>query len=155
LGEAKAQSLKTNQDSVSYALGMDIGKSLSSNGIEVDVASFLKGLETTYKGGDALFGEEEKMRIIKDAFNKAAERRIAKLQAAETAFFASIKTNPNIKHLQDGLYYEVISEGSGAKPTMDDEISVHYKGALANGTEFDNSYDRGQPLDLDLGRVIK
>jgi len=154
-GTLNAQELKNNQDTVSYALGIDVGKSLSSSGIAIESSSFLKGLEASLKGGESLLGEEERMRILRDAFNTAAEQRTAKLKSEETTFFEKIKQNPNIKHFQGGLYYEVIREGTGEKPTANDEVDVHYLGTLANGKEFDSSYKRGQSTQLDLNRVIK
>jgi len=155
LGGAKAQTLRTERDSASYAIGMDVAKSLLNTGFEIDPGVFLKGLEAVYQGGGALFGEEEKMRVIQTAFGKATARRKARLQAAETAFFDSIRIVPNVRHLQDGLYYEVIREGNGDRPTADDGVTVHYKGTLANGKPFDSSYDRGQPAQLELKNVIK
>ncbi|QBQ40843.1 FKBP-type peptidyl-prolyl cis-trans isomerase [Sphingobacterium psychroaquaticum] len=146
---------KTVVDSVSYAVGMDVAKSLASSGVKIQSASFMKGLEDVLQSKTALFGVEEKMRIIKDAFNKAADLKMEALKKEENAFFATLKTKPNVKHLQDGLYYEVIAEGNGPKPTVDDEVNVHYKGTLANGKVFDSSYDRGTPLDLSLARVIR
>jgi len=95
------------------------------------------------------------MRILQEAFAKATARRTAKLRAAEKAFFDSLRTAPNIRHLQDGLYYEVLREGEGDRPAPDAGITVHYKGSLPDGTVFDSSYDRGQPADLELTRVIK
>ncbi len=142
-------------DSVSYALGMDVAKSLASSGVEINTGSFTKGMDAILKQQQALFGEEEKIRILKDAFTKAADAKMTAKKQEENAFFASIKGKPNVQHLQDGLYYEVIEQGTGAKPTEHDEVNVHYKGTLANGKVFDSSYDRGAPLDLQLGRVIR
>jgi len=155
LGGAKAQTLRTERDSASYALGMDVARSFLNTGFEVDPGVFLQGLETVYHGGGALLGEEEKMRILQTAFEKATARRKARLQAAETAFFDSLRTVPNIRHLQDGLYYEVVREGNGDRPTADDGVTVHYKGSLADGKTFDSSHDRGQPAQLELRNVIK
>ncbi|GHE33755.1 FKBP-type peptidyl-prolyl cis-trans isomerase [Sphingobacterium griseoflavum] len=150
-----AQDLKSAGDSVSYALGIDVGSSLASNGVNIRPESFLKGLNDGVKGADRLIGQEEGIRIIKAAFAKAAEEKASLLKKEETTFFESIKNKAEVKHLSDGLYYEVLKEGSGAKPTATDEVTVHYKGALANGKVFDSSYERGEPIDLGLDRVIK
>lgn len=146
---------KVAVDSASYALGMDVAKSLAASGVPVSSTSFTKGFDAVLNGGNALFGEEEKMQIIRAAFAKASEAKAAEGKKEEQAFFETLKNKPNVKLLQDGLYYEVLTEGTGAKPTMEDEINVHYKGALANGKVFDSSYDRGQPIDLSLGQVIR
>ncbi|TYR32136.1 FKBP-type peptidyl-prolyl cis-trans isomerase [Sphingobacterium phlebotomi] len=151
----QGQVLKSNADSVSYALGKDVGSSLASSGIAINSETFLQGVNDAIQGNEELIGEEEGIRIIKAAFAKAAEERINAFKEEETVFFDTIKEKPGIQHFQDGLYYEVIQEGSGAKPTGDDEVQVHYKGTLANGKVFDNSYERGEPLNIDLANVIK
>lgn len=153
--EGRAQDLKSTGDSVSYALGIDVGSSLASNGVAIVPESFLKGLNDGVQGTGKLIGKEEGIRIIKAAFAKAAEEKASVLKKEETTFFDSIKNKAGVKHLSDGLYYEVLKEGTGAKPTPTDEVTVHYKGALPNGKVFDSSYDRGEPLDLGLDRVIK
>ncbi len=151
----RAQVLKSASDSVSYALGIDVGSSLASNGVTISPESFLKGLNDGVQGASRLIGQEEGMRIIKAAFAKAAEEKASLMKKEETTFFESIKNKAGVQHLSDGLYYEVLKEGSGAKPAATDEVTVHYKGALANGKVFDSSYDRGEPIDLGLDRVIR
>src|SRR5690606_320112 len=151
----QAQVLKSNTDSVSYALGKDVGSSLTTSGITINSESFLQGVNDAIQGKEELIGKEEGIRIIKAAFAKAAEERINAFKEEELTFFDTIKEKPGIQHFQDGLYYEVIQEGNGAKPTGDDEVTVHYRGTLANGKVFDNSYDRGEPLNIELANVIK
>jgi len=146
---------KVAVDSVSYALGMDVAKTFSTSGLPLNSQSFIQGMEAVLQNKATLFGEEEKMQIIRTAFTKASEVKAAGLKKEEQAFFETLKSNPKVKLLQDGLYYEVLTEGTGAKPTMEDEINVHYKGALANGKVFDSSYDRGRPIDLSLAQVIR
>lgn len=155
MSTTQAQTLKSNTDSVSYALGKDVGSSLTSSGVKINSESFLQGVNDAIQGREELIGEEEGIRIIKEAFAKAAEEKINAFKEEETTFFDTIKKKSGIQHFQDGLYYEVIQEGNGAKPTGDDEVTVHYKGTLANGKVFDNSYERGEPLDIDLANVIK
>lgn len=151
----QAQELKSDVDSVSYALGMDVGSSLATNGVAISSESFLKGVNDAIQGNEQLIGQEEGIRIIKAAFTKAAEERINMLKDEELAFFDTLKEKTGVQHFQDGLYYEVMEEGSGAKPTTEDEVTVHYKGALPDGKVFDDSNRRGQPLDLELSNVIK
>lgn len=152
---AKAQVLKSTSDSVSYALGIDVGSSLANNGVKIVPESFLKGVQDGVNSSNRLIGEEEGIRIIKAAFAKAAEEKERELRKEETAFFEGIKGKAGIKQVEGGLYYEVMQEGTGAKPTPTDEVTVHYKGSLPSGKVFDSSYDRGEPLELGLDRVIK
>src|SRR5690606_21457563 len=152
---ANAQELKSNGDSVSYALGVDVGASLLKGGMKIDNKTFQRGVQDALAGNDELFNQDERIRIIKDAFNRAAEEKAAKLKQGEADFFAQLKGKPNIKETTEGLFYEVLREGNGAKPTETDEVTVHYKGALIGGKVFDNSYDRGEPMELGLDRVIR
>lgn len=155
LWTAEAQVLESNTDSVSYALGRDVGASLTANGVSIDAEIFMQGVNDGVKGEGALLEEEEAVTVIQRAFAAAAEKKVKALKDEENAFFDSIKLKPGVRHFEDGLYYEVIQEGTGAKPSGEDEVTVHYKGSLANGKEFDNSYERGEPLDIELARVIK
>ncbi|WDF67346.1 FKBP-type peptidyl-prolyl cis-trans isomerase [Sphingobacterium oryzagri] len=153
--QGKAQKLTSSTDSVSYALGMDVGSSLTASGVVIHPESFLKGVQDGVAGSSRLIEKEEGIRIIKAAFAQAAEMKAKALKQEETTFFDGIKTKPGVKAGEAGLYYEVLQEGTGAKPTATDEVTVHYKGALASGKVFDSSYDRGEPIDLGLDRVIR
>lgn len=153
--QGKAQTLKSSTDSVSYALGIDVGSSLTANGVVISAESFVNGVRDGIAGSNRLIGQEEGIRIIKAAFAKAADDKAKALKQEETTFFESIKSKSEIKPGEDGLYYEVLQEGTGAKPTATDEVTVHYKGTLASGKVFDSSYDRGEPIDLGLDRVIR
>ncbi|MGO1242743.1 MAG: FKBP-type peptidyl-prolyl cis-trans isomerase [Sphingobacterium sp.] len=155
VNNSQAQELTSNLDSVSYALGLDVGASLLKGGMEIDDVKFQRGVSDALAGNSELFNEEERIRIIKNAFNKAAEQRAEEMKEVESDFFASIQGKPNLKSAVDGLYYEVLREGTGTKPMETDEVTVHYKGSLVDGKVFDNSYDRGEPMELGLDRVIR
>ena len=70
------------------------------------------------------------------------------------AFLEQNKTRPGVKTTASGLQYEVVKEGTGPKPGPTDSVTCNYKGTLINGTEFDNSYTRGEPITFPLNRVI-
>lgn len=152
---AQGQTLKTASDSVSYALGRDLGSSLTKSGVSVVAERFMQGLIDGVEDGEALISAEEGMRIIKGAFAKAAEEKRELMKKEQTVFFDQLKSKQGVVAAEDGLYYEVLQEGDGLKPTLEDEVLVHYKGNLANGKEFDSSYKRGEPLSLRLSSVIK
>ena len=71
------------------------------------------------------------------------------------AFLAANKNNPGVVTLEDGLQYQVMTEGKGATPSAEDIVTVNYKGSLIDGTEFDSSYKRGQPAQFQVGGVIR
>ena len=102
-----------------------------------------------------LLSLEQANTIITGAFAKAAEEKAARLKATEIAFMDSVKNIAGIQSLEEGLYYQVLQEGTGAKPTVEDEVTVHYKGSLTNGKVFDDSRERGEPLELELSHVIR
>src|SRR5690606_18384900 len=99
LSVTQAQVLKSNRDSVSHALGKDVGSSLASNGIAINTESFLRGVNDAIQGKDELIGEEEGIRIIKGAFAKAAEERINVLKKEETTFFDTLQKKAGVQHL--------------------------------------------------------
>ena len=80
---------------------------------------------------------------------------IHQLKIEKQYFDELVKSNDSIKELSDGIYYKVITMGDGEKPGETDVVTVHYRGTLTDGTQFDSSYDRGQTIDFPLNRVIK
>ena len=152
---AQAQALKTNADSVSYALGQDVGASLFKTGMTINDKSFLQGMHDAFADGKQLFTEGQRMEILQAAFSKAQDLKVEKQKKEEEEFFAKLKNQKGIVQGPEGIYYEVLVEGKGAKPTTADDITVHYKGTLLSGTVFDNSYDRSEPLELTLESVVR
>lgn len=160
---ANAQEIKTRMDSVSYAIGMDIGRNLKSNPAYVDVIvkeMLSKGFEDAFIGNEAL-SDADYQRVIR-AFQAEAQAKMqeAQAKAAENAkadgeaFLAQNKTRAEVKTTASGLQYEVLQEGTGATPTASNKVRVHYTGTLIDGTVFDSSVQRGEPLEFNLGGVI-
>jgi FKBP-type peptidyl-prolyl cis-trans isomerase FklB len=81
--------------------------------------------------------------------------KIESQKAAGAAFMAANSSKENVKELPGGIQYEVIKEGTGAKPELRDKVKAHYKGTLLDGKEFDNSFKRGQPFSAPLTALIK
>ncbi|MEM0998333.1 MAG: FKBP-type peptidyl-prolyl cis-trans isomerase [Bacteroidota bacterium] len=157
------EKLETHLDSVSYAIGMDLGKNFKQQGIELDMDVFVKGMEDgSGEEGMAMITDEQS-RSLMMAFQRelqAKQEEQRKAQAGEnlakaTEFLAQNKNNPNVTELPSGLQYEVMSIGTGAMPTINDQVTTHYHGTLLNGTVFDSSVDRGQPATFPLNGVIK
>ncbi|MCW3122123.1 MAG: FKBP-type peptidyl-prolyl cis-trans isomerase [Flavipsychrobacter sp.] len=86
--------------------------------------------------------------------NMKAEQAATNLAAGQE-FLAANKQKPGITELPSGLQYEVMTEGTGAKPTASSKVTCHYHGTLINGTIFDSSVQRGRPADFPLNQVIK
>ncbi|MGB0372093.1 MAG: FKBP-type peptidyl-prolyl cis-trans isomerase [Opitutales bacterium] len=87
--------------------------------------------------------------------SEIASRGLDERKAEMTAFFEKIATEEGVQKDESGFYFKVDSEGEGAKPTMADSVKVHYKGTLIDGTQFDSSYDRGEPATFPMTGVIK
>lgn len=146
----------------SYAMGMDVGRSLKGLNVEVNSAAFNQAVEDALTGSETLLGEEESAKIKQDFFRKKQENQMAERKSSGEqsktegeAFLVENAKKDGVTVTDSGLQYEVITQGDGAKPTATQTVSVHYKGTLLNGEEFDSSYSRGQPISFPLNGVIK
>lgn len=159
---ARKVTLKTPSDSISYSIGAMIGRNLKQQGMALD-ADVLAGAI-----GDALVDrtlaltDEQMEAVLKALQETMASQQVAHIQklaaenkAAGDAFLAQNKSRKGVVALASGLQYEVITEGTGAKPKATDKVTTHYKGTLLDGTTFDSSYDRGEPASFQLDQVIK
>jgi len=165
--------LKTQKDKISYAVGMNVGKGLGANlrqqSVEFDQAILLRGLKDALAGGKSLLTDDEakavltqlqtevrarqqeKMKLEQEKMKVAAEEN--KKEGAE--FLGENKTKEGVVTLPSGLQYRILTEGTGPKPAATDTVTCNYKGTLIDGTEFDSSYKRGQPLSIPVNGVIK
>ena len=159
---SSAVTLKTKKDKLSYALGMNIGKNLHGQQIELDPSLIARGLKDSMTGAKTLLTEDERKTVLTEAQNEMKQEMDAKMkQEADTNkkagedFLAANKSKEGVVTLPSGLQYKVITQGTGAKPTPSDTVVCNYRGTLTNGTEFDSSYKRGQPATFPVSGVIK
>jgi FKBP-type peptidyl-prolyl cis-trans isomerase len=160
-GASGTSSLDTEAQKFGYAIGADIGKSLAPVKDEVDLVALVDGIEEALAGKELRLDDEGREKIKSEVSRKIQEKqmaeRTAKAAAAKDAgekFLAENGKREGVKTTASGLQYEVMAEGSGAVPKATDKVTVHYKGTLIDGTEFDSSYSRGQPVTFPLGNVI-
>lgn len=161
-GAVDKADLKDAKDKLSYVLGFSLGSNMKRDGVEVNQDVFLKALQEGLSGGEAILGDEE-MRQVMQQFSQdlQAKRREARLKLAEKnqkdgeAFLAANKKKKGVTELKSGLQYKVLKAGKGKSPALTDQVTVHYRGTLIDGTEFDSSYSRGQPAKFQLNRVIR
>jgi FKBP-type peptidyl-prolyl cis-trans isomerase len=153
--------LATMTDKVSYAIGLNLGKGLKQQEVEVDLDVLLRGIKDALAEGQPAMTDEEIQQTMlefqQDLARRAQERRAAqaeKNQAEGETFLAQNKGKEGVQVTESGLQYMVIQEGTGPKPTASDRVQVHYRGTLIDGTQFDSSYDRGQPATFPLSSVI-
>ena len=153
--------LKTDKDKLSYAVGMNIGRSIHSQSMEIDPAILLRGLKDEMAGKTVMTDMEAHntlMQAQQEAKKKMDETRQASMEPnkkAGDAFLAANKTKEGVVTLPSGLQYKILKEGTGPKPTPADSVVCNYRGTLIDGKEFDSSYKRGQPATFPVGQVIK
>lgn len=153
--------LDSERAEVSYMIGLDVAKSLEPIKGDIDVEMLAKAMSDTFAGADKLMNDEQATRV-REAFTVRIQAKQQAEQAAKAeanlkegeAFLAANKDKPGVKTTESGLQYLVLREGSGAKPAATDRVKVHYRGTLLDGTEFDSSYERGQPAEFGLNQVI-
>ncbi len=154
--------LKTQKDKVSYAIGMNFGKSLQRQSVDVDPAILQRGLKDALAGGKLLMTDDEAKAALTQLQADMRKQQEAKAQEAGEenrekgeAFLTANKTREGVTTLPSGLQYKVITQGTGPKPTAGDSVVCNYRGTLIDGTEFDSSYKRGQPATFPVSGVIK
>jgi FKBP-type peptidyl-prolyl cis-trans isomerase len=152
---AEKLELKTQKDKLSYSLGMEIGNNLKKSDIEIDQAIYQQGMKDALAGSKTLLTEQEASEIISAMQKEWAVKFAEKKKAEGEAFLAKNKKQEGVKTRESGLQYKVITEGKGKAPKETDTVTVHYRGTLVDGTEFDSSYKRGQPASFPVNGVIK
>ncbi|PWS27054.1 peptidylprolyl isomerase [Pedobacter yonginense] len=158
--------LKSSLDTTSYAFGISIGSGLKATGLSsLNYDALLKGLKEAFKGANTALSQQQVQKCINDALTKSSESKnkaeaeanrikYAPMIKEGQAFLDENKKRAGVQTTASGLQYEVITAGTGVKPTATDSVLVHYKGTLLNGEQFDSSYDRGKPTAFTLNQVI-
>jgi FKBP-type peptidyl-prolyl cis-trans isomerase FklB len=152
--------LKSDNDKLSYGIGVSVGRNLSKQGTDVDMSILIKGIETGLAAEKLLISEKE-LRLLMNKYQgevrKSAllSKRLAREDNKKRGeeFLAENKTKPGVVELASGVQYKIIKEGSGPKPTVSDIVKVYYRGTLLDGTEFDST-DPDHPVDLKASALI-
>jgi FKBP-type peptidyl-prolyl cis-trans isomerase FklB len=166
---SQTPTLKTDKEKLSYALGMDLGKQFRTQSVEIDPDLFRQGLGDALSGGKTLLTEEEVRAAIASLQEKLKQKQMAlqeekitamkqlaeKNQKDGEAFLILNKAKPGVVTLPSGLQYKIVKAGGGKTPGIEDMVVCHYRGTLIDGTEFDSSYKRNEPLTLPVKGVIK
>lgn len=155
-------SLDSFEAKYSYALGQDIGNSLSNMPMEVKIDHLVQGLRDANAGDETLLSAEDARQVLQEFTQKA---QAAQLEQRQTAAADNLTSGENYRKengakegvttTESGLQIETVQAADGPQPTVDDRVSVHYTGTLVDGTKFDSSVDRGQPATFPLNGVIK
>ena len=147
---------ETEMEKVSYSLGVNMASSVKSQGLDsIDANAVAKAFEDVFQENDLDISEEESMKILQEYFGKLQAEKSAKANEAGAAYLAENKIKEGVITTESGLQYEVLVSGNGAKPTTNDQVTVHYHGMLTDGTVFDSSIERGSPATFGVTQVIK
>lgn len=161
-GTAYAQDTTSDKGKLSYSIGFQIGKDFTDRKMDVDINTVIKAMQDAYAKRPPVVAEE-KMRETLTAFQtkmmgeaKAEFDKVAGANLAQSnKFLAENKTKKGIVSLPSGLQYRVIEDGTGKQVGATSEVTVHYRGSLADGLEFDSSFARGEPVKFKVNEVIK
>ncbi|MDY6326389.1 MAG: FKBP-type peptidyl-prolyl cis-trans isomerase [Bacteroidales bacterium] len=147
----------TKEQKISYAIGANFGMNVKHDGIDINYDSFVQGMKDAIAGQNKLSDQEMQeafMQLQQDIEAKKKSGAAAEIEKGRK-FLEENKKNPEVKETASGLQYIVIQEGKGEKPTATSRVTVHYTGTLIDGTVFDSSVDRGEPITFGLNQVIR
>jgi FKBP-type peptidyl-prolyl cis-trans isomerase FklB len=148
--------LKNSTDSFSYAIGQNVASNLKKQGInKINTALLQKAMNDVMNNGTALMDDNTAIAVVNDYFNKLESEKTAPIKAAGKKFLEENKKRPGVVTTASGLQYEVIKAGNGPKPTASDKVRVHYHGTLIDGTVFDSSVEKGQPIEYPVTGFVQ
>ncbi len=158
--EATPEDKNINDEKVAYAFGIDYGSNLKKSGLtDFNESAFAGAVNATMAGESEdnvlLIDAEAARDIIQTQFTAIQAKKGEANKAKGEEFLSKNKEREGITVTESGLQYEVMTEGTGAKPAAEDKVRVHYHGTLIDGTVFDSSVDRGEPAEFPVGGVIK
>jgi FKBP-type peptidyl-prolyl cis-trans isomerase FklB len=146
---------ETEMEKVSYSLGVNVATGVKAQGLDtIDANAVAKAFKDVFAGNDLDISEEESMQVLQDYFGKLATEKSAQAGESGSKYLAENASKEGVITTESGLQYEVMTEGNGAKPTADNQVTVHYHGMLTDGTVFDSSVDRGEPAQFGVTQVI-
>ena len=159
--EKKQTELTTDMQKLSYALGLDIGSYFKTLDQDLDLEILRQGMMDSYKDNKTLLSTEEASTIQQHFAQKQQEKQIKEqlemvnknTKIAED-FLKENGTKEGVTTTESGLQYIVLTQAEGPKPKAENTVKVHYKGTLMDGTEFDSSYARNEPVVFVLNQVI-
>jgi FKBP-type peptidyl-prolyl cis-trans isomerase FklB len=149
-------SIKTKADSVAYAIGVTIGNNMKKDGLDslnLDILS--KAIKQVFKGDSLQMSAQQSQMSIQAYLGEKQKQKAEANTEAGKKFLEDNKKKPGVVTLPDGLQYMVMKEGTGPMPSATDTVVIHYHGTLIDGTVFDSSVDKGQPIEYPVNGFIK
>jgi FKBP-type peptidyl-prolyl cis-trans isomerase FklB len=159
---ASAPAVAMDKTKMSYAVGYQFGADLKERGVDIDINGVIRAMQDGFSGKEVAYPREElgaQMELLEGKLRAEAEARFNKLagenKAASDKFMVENRSKKGIVALPSGIQYRVIEEGNGARPSPTSEVTVHYRGSLISGFEFDSSFARGVPAKFQVDQVLK
>ncbi|MCK0715011.1 FKBP-type peptidyl-prolyl cis-trans isomerase [Chromohalobacter sarecensis] len=153
---------QSDEAKLSYSIGATLGQSIKQDISDLDTDAFTQAVKDVYAGDDLQMSDDEIATTLSDfQKQKAAQQQKEKAQSAEKnrkaseAFLEENAKKDGVKVTDSGLQYKVLESGDGETPSADDTVKVNYEGKLPDGTVFDSSYERGEPITFQVGQVIE
>ena len=153
--------LETADQKASYGIGLNMGSQLTDTKDRLDRPAFLRGVEDALQGNESAVPSDElqvMLQTFAEEIQNAAEqdfdRLAAENSAAGDAYLAENRSREGVMTTESGLQYEVLRQGDGPMPGPEDQVQLNYRGTLIDGSEFDSSYERGEPAQFGVGGVI-
>jgi FKBP-type peptidyl-prolyl cis-trans isomerase FklB len=149
--------LASGMDSLSYAIGLNVGSNLKAQGVEnFSYEAMNEGMRDAVAAAKKpLLDEQTASMTIQQKLQEYASKKINVQKEEGKKFLAENKNQPGITELPNGIQYKIIKQGNGIKPALEDTIKVHYKGTTIDGKVFDDSYSRGEPIEFPLGNLVE
>lgn len=153
---------ESDQEKLSYSIGVTLGQSLSQDIEELDVDTFTQAFKDAYNGNELQMSDDERAQALAQfQQQRMAEQQAQAQQAAEAnraegeQFLAENADKEGVQVTDSGLQYKELESGDGATPGPQDNVTVHYEGKLLDGSVFDSSYQRGEPVEFRVDQVIE
>lgn len=161
MAQSPSTQLKSDMDKISYSIGVDLGRNIKKQGLDLSMPSLSKGLEDGYKGSPSLMTDDQMKEVLMNFQKDFVAKRNAEVAAkAEKnlkegqTFLDNNKKESGVVTLPSGLQYKIKTAGKGEKPSADDTVTVDYEGRLINGKVFDSSQKQGHPISFKVNQVI-
>ena len=153
---------KTEKEKVSYSIGVNIGKNMKAQGLDINQAFVAQGIKDGFNNSKTAMSDKD----MEATMSKFQQEMSAKMQTKQKvdgeknkkegeAFLAANQKKDGVITLPSGLQYKILKEGNGEKPNASQTVKCNYRGTLIDGKEFDSSYKRGEPAEFPVGQVIK
>ena len=153
-----ATELKNHKQKFSYSVGYRLALSLKAEGLDVDPTAFSAAMKDALSDGKAALTTEEMQAALtaeRDKQLKVLQEKVTENKKTGDKYRAENAKKKGVKSLDNGIQYKIITSGKGKQASAESEVTVHYRGSLINGTEFDSSYKRDKPATFGLTGVIK